>query len=246
MSQYDFGTIDPFVVDGIALASMLNQWRDALYTMQRGGARPAFAVPGQLWCNDAAGPSSWVVNYYVSPSVGDVPLFSINTTSGAITWRAALLGGPFLPLAGGTVTGDTSFSGALTALGALISEAVAGQPTHIFRADANVANSRIFELLENADGSFSFRAMSDDLTTLQGEAKVNRDGSMAATSPAVAAAGGEVATASWVRALIAAAAAGAPTGRVSAFCRCWRGTLPAGCCAMVRPRAARPSRRCSP
>lgn len=84
MSQYDFGIIDPYVIDGVQLADMLNQWRDATYTLQRGAVRPAFVVPGQLWCSDAGGATDWVVNIYVSPSVGDKPLWRLNTTTGAI------------------------------------------------------------------------------------------------------------------------------------------------------------------
>lgn len=86
--QYDFGTIDPYVVDGVELANMLNQWRDALYNMQRGPSRPPFAVPGQVWVNDAAGPTAWLINLYISPSIGDVPLFTVNTVTGEVTLEA--------------------------------------------------------------------------------------------------------------------------------------------------------------
>jgi hypothetical protein len=99
--QYDFGTIDPYVVDGVQLASMLNNWRDALHTMHRGAARPAYAQPGMMWINDTGGPTNWLVRVYLGPSIGDVTLWSYNTTTGAI----GISGGPFLPLAGGTLTG---------------------------------------------------------------------------------------------------------------------------------------------
>jgi microcystin-dependent protein len=214
MTQYDFGIIDPTIVDGTELASMLNDWRDALYTMQRGSTRPSFVVPGQLWCNDAAGPSSWVVNVYMSPTIGDVPLFTINTTLGTITMNAAQTGGPFLPLAGGSVVGPVDFQDPTTINDQLWSDFVSGQPIHIFRAQANSANARIFTLVENADGTFSIRALSDDQTTLQGEAKINRDGSMLATSPAGGAMAGEVVTAAWVRALFSSLV---PTGQVVSF-----------------------------
>jgi hypothetical protein len=84
MSQYDFGVIDPFVVDGVQLADMLNNWRDAIYTMQRGPARPAFLVPGQMWVNDSGGATNWIVNVYFGPTVGDKALYRFNTTTGAI------------------------------------------------------------------------------------------------------------------------------------------------------------------
>jgi microcystin-dependent protein len=226
MSQYDFGTLDPYVVDGVALAASLNSWRNALATMHRGSSRPLYAVPGQAWCNDAAGPSNWIVNLYVSAAIGDKPLFAINTTTGTITWESDILGGPFLPLGGGTVSGATIFQGQLTAAALLLSDAITGPPTHRLRAQANAANTRIFEVAEQSDGTLAFRALTDDLTTLQGQAKVNRDGSMAATSPASGAASTEVVTAQWVRDLVTAAAAGVPVGAVAPFAG--PGAAPAG------------------
>lgn len=94
MSQFDFGTIDPYVVDGVQLADMLNQWRDAIYSMHRGATRPAYVVPGMMWIDDSAGPTNWVVNVHFGPTVGDKPLFNYNTTTGAITMSAAA-GGTF-------------------------------------------------------------------------------------------------------------------------------------------------------
>ena len=61
MSQYDFGIIDPYVMVGVELADALNQWRDAIYSMQRGSVRPTFVVPGQCWINDGGGPNNWIV-----------------------------------------------------------------------------------------------------------------------------------------------------------------------------------------
>jgi hypothetical protein len=94
--QFDIGTIDPFVVDGETLASLLNQWRDALHSLHRGSVRPAYAVPGMLWINDSAGPAAWVVNAYMGPAIGDRPLFQFDTTTGAVVqvadqYTAALL-----------------------------------------------------------------------------------------------------------------------------------------------------------
>jgi hypothetical protein len=94
MSQFDFGTIDPYVVDGVQLADMLNQWRDAIHSMHRSGTRPTYVVPGMMWINDSAGPTSWVVNVYFSPTVGDVALFTYNTTTGDIAISASS-GGTF-------------------------------------------------------------------------------------------------------------------------------------------------------
>jgi len=91
MSQYDFGTIDPFVNTGEQLADMLNNWRDAIHSWHRGPTRPDYAVPGMMWINDTGGPTSWLVNVYMGPTIGDVAWFSYDTTTGAISMQAAQL-----------------------------------------------------------------------------------------------------------------------------------------------------------
>ena len=45
MSQYDFGTIDPYTDDGVTLADMLNNWRDAGSTGGREMGRGARRFP---------------------------------------------------------------------------------------------------------------------------------------------------------------------------------------------------------
>lgn len=89
MSQYDFGTIDPYVVVGVQLADMLNSWRDALYTLQRGPTRPAWIVPGQIWVNDSGGTTLWLVNMYLGPTLGDVTIFRVDSTTGDIVFNSA-------------------------------------------------------------------------------------------------------------------------------------------------------------
>jgi hypothetical protein len=84
MSQFDFGTIDPYVVNGVQLASDLNQWRDAIYSMHRGATRPSYAVVGQMWINDSGGATNWVVNVYFGATVGDKPIWTYDTTTGVI------------------------------------------------------------------------------------------------------------------------------------------------------------------
>jgi microcystin-dependent protein len=84
MSQYDFGTIDPYVWDGEQLANALNRWRDSLYTMHRGPARPPYAVAGMTWINDNGGPENWIVMIYLGDPAGDVPFLSYNTVTGDI------------------------------------------------------------------------------------------------------------------------------------------------------------------
>jgi len=91
MSQYDFGTIDPYTDDGVTLADMLNNWRDAVHSWHRGAARPSYAVPGMAWINDTGGPTNWLVMVYLGPSVGDLVLFTYDTTTGVIIASAAIL-----------------------------------------------------------------------------------------------------------------------------------------------------------
>ena len=62
MSQYDFGSIDPDEVGGTELAAMLNQHRDALHSLHRGGSRPAYAVAGLRWIDNSAAP--WLVKLF--------------------------------------------------------------------------------------------------------------------------------------------------------------------------------------
>jgi microcystin-dependent protein len=102
MSQFDFGTMDPYVVDGVQLADSLNQWRDALHSMHRAASRPPYAVAGMMWINDSAGAANWVVNIYMGATVGDKALFSYDTTTGAVTWNSGIPAGVMWDY-GGTV-----------------------------------------------------------------------------------------------------------------------------------------------
>jgi hypothetical protein len=90
MSQFDWGNLDPYVVDGVQLADDLNQFRDALLSVHRGNARPPYVVAGMEWINDAGGPPNWIRNLFISPTVGDKALFAFDTTTGLITLDGAL------------------------------------------------------------------------------------------------------------------------------------------------------------
>jgi hypothetical protein len=85
MSQFDFGTIDPFVTNGEQLADMLNEWRDAIHTLHRGSTRPTYVQPGMMWIDDSAGSTSWVLKVYLG-GIGDVSLAIFNTVAGSLTW----------------------------------------------------------------------------------------------------------------------------------------------------------------
>jgi hypothetical protein len=114
MSQYDFGTIDPYTDDGVALADMLNQWRDAVHSWHRGSARPSYAVPGMAWVNDVGGPTNWQVMVYMGPTAGDILWFVYNTTTGkiAVPSLSLGLGGPKLVAIDANTIGAENDAGA--------------------------------------------------------------------------------------------------------------------------------------
>jgi hypothetical protein len=156
MSQFDFGVIDPYVVDGVQLADDLNQFRDALLSYHRGGVRPAYVVPGMLWINDAGGPTNWILNVYLSPTIGDAPLFTYNTTTGAVTVSAA---------AGGTV-----------AAAVLLAQAAAS-PSVQWNATGNPIDAKAWRMTVNGAGALVLSSYSD-AGVLQNSLTFNRDGSI--------------------------------------------------------------------
>ena len=175
MSQYDFGIIDPYVMVGVELADALNQWRDAMYSLQRGNTRPTFVVPGQLWINDSGGANNWQLMWYVSPTVGDVPLFSLNTTTGAVTISASQ---------GGT------FNAAV-----LLAQAAAS-PSVQWNATGNPIDVKNWRMTVNAAGALVLGCYSD-AGVLQTSVTFNRDGSITGPPPALACARFEP-SAGWV------------------------------------------------
>jgi hypothetical protein len=132
MSQYDFGTIDPYTDDGVTLADMLNNWRDAIHSWHRGAARPSYAVAGMAWINDNGGPTNWLVNVYLGPTVGDVVLFTYDTTTGVIS-------------AGG---------------GTLVAQATT-LPSVRWQSTGNGPDLKAWRATENNDGTLRFGAYSD-------------------------------------------------------------------------------------
>lgn len=180
--QYDFGTIDPYTDDGIILADMLNQWRDAIHSMHRGPSRPSYAVPGLVWVNDSSGPTGWVVNVYMGPAIGDRPIFVFDTTTGAIG----------------------------LAVPAVSSALLIAQPTLQWQKADNGVNLKNWRSTVMADGKLRLTALTDAGAD-QFAFDFRRDGVVVGTSPIVAAAAGELVTASWVRALLASNVGVAPT-----------------------------------
>jgi hypothetical protein len=163
MSQFDFGTIDPYVVDGVQLADMLNNWRNAIHSWHRGGVRPSYVVPGMMWINDAGGAANWVVNVYLSPTVGDVAVFNYNTTTGAITVAAA---------AGGTFAAAT-----------LLAQAAAS-PSVQWNASGNPIDAKAWRATVNAAGALVLSSYTDAGVVIA-SITFNRDGSIGTGQPAM-------------------------------------------------------------
>jgi hypothetical protein len=156
MTQYNFGTIDPYVVDGVQLAGMLNQWRDAIHSWHRGSARPSYVVPGMMWIDDSGGATNWVVKVFISVALGDKPLFTYNTTSGVISIVVGT---------GSSMTAET-----LLAQGA-------ANPAVAFWATSNPIDAKRWQFSVNAAGALVLSSL-NDAGAVQNSLTFNRDGTL--------------------------------------------------------------------
>lgn len=77
MSQYDFGTINTSTTSGSDLATLLQNWRDALLSNHIGGSRPSYVKTGQLWINNTVG-TNWAIYFY--DGADDILVGYVNTT----------------------------------------------------------------------------------------------------------------------------------------------------------------------
>lgn len=75
--QYDFGVINTATTTGGDLATLLQNWRDAVLSNHSGTTRPTYVKAGQIWVN-TSNATSWAINLY-DGSV-DIPLGYVNTT----------------------------------------------------------------------------------------------------------------------------------------------------------------------
>jgi microcystin-dependent protein len=62
MSQYDYGTIDVIETNGTELATMLQQFRDAVESRHSGSSRPPYAQAGMKWL-DTSG-ATWLEKFF--------------------------------------------------------------------------------------------------------------------------------------------------------------------------------------
>lgn len=77
MSQYDFGTINTATTTGGDLATLLQNWRDAVLSSHVGTTRPTYVKAGQVWINNTTA-TNWVINLY--DGAVDIVLGYVNTT----------------------------------------------------------------------------------------------------------------------------------------------------------------------
>lgn len=155
MSQFDFGTIDPFVTNGEQLADMLNDWRDAIHSMHRGSSRPSYVVPGMMWVDDSGGPTSWLVKVYLGVTPGDKTLFTYNTSTGTVTVSAGV---------GGTLEA------------AILYANDAAAPKVNWNNSGNGSNIKRWQAVVTAAGELRFNALADDGTTVQQYIELKRAG----------------------------------------------------------------------
>lgn len=77
MPQYDFGTINTATTSGADLATLLQNWRDAVLSNHLGTVRPSYVRVGQIWINNST-PTNWAI--YLWDGADDILLGFVNTT----------------------------------------------------------------------------------------------------------------------------------------------------------------------
>jgi len=84
MSQDDFGTLDPDVVTGTSLATLLEAFRTAIHSSHMGSGRPSYAVAGMLWLDDTDNPE-WALKLY--DGADDIEILRVDTSGDALELR---------------------------------------------------------------------------------------------------------------------------------------------------------------
>lgn len=82
MAQSDFGTINPTTKSGSALATDLNNWRDAVHSGHRGSNRPSYVQGGMSWVQEV---SSTTWRWYLYDGAQDILIGTINPTLDTFT-----------------------------------------------------------------------------------------------------------------------------------------------------------------
>ena len=81
MSQNVWNTILPGSTSGTQLATILDNFKDAVISGMIGPTRPSEIDPGGTWVNNTT--TTWILNMW--SGVIDIPLFTINSLTGAAT-----------------------------------------------------------------------------------------------------------------------------------------------------------------
>lgn len=153
MSEYDFGTINVDETDGVDLAAILENWRDALNTGHSAVDRPDYAVGGFQWRDTSATPH--IIKYY--DGAQDLPLWQIDPA--AHTAKPYFAGTVLGSLAiKNSVGSDDLGTGAVTTA-KIVNGAVTGE-----KIAANAVGAT-----ELADGAVGENELADDAVT---EAKI--------------------------------------------------------------------------
>lgn len=76
MAQSDFGVINTSTTTGGDLATLLQNWRDAVLSNHSGTTRPSYVKANQIWVNTSATP--WIINMY--DGAADIVLGYVNAT----------------------------------------------------------------------------------------------------------------------------------------------------------------------
>ena len=87
MSQANL-VISPTTDTGTTLSEKLNAWREALYSMQRGATRPAYAIAGFQWVDEVSA-SEWI--WYMYDGAQDIQIATFNPTDHTITFQISIL-----------------------------------------------------------------------------------------------------------------------------------------------------------
>lgn len=94
MSQFDFGDLESPLSGSQFINGNLEPWRDALYSLHSGNARPSYAVPGLMWLDTTSTP--WVLKMFQGSDdvvFGNVdPATLVFTPSGVGTLPAGSVG----------------------------------------------------------------------------------------------------------------------------------------------------------
>ena len=64
MTQFDMGNLQSPMSGEVLINHNLEPWRDALNSMHKGDSRPAYAVAGLMWLDDATNPCLGNQSFY--------------------------------------------------------------------------------------------------------------------------------------------------------------------------------------